>query len=141
MPKVHKPVAGSRGFWPKKRAKRIYPKLKVDAKSDKPVSLGFAAYKAGMATILYADTRKESSTRGLDVAMPVTVLDAPPLKITGIKLYRTTPYGMKDAGTIMADSLSKDLDRKTKATTKDTKGKLEQAEKALATYSDLRLLA
>ena len=140
MTKHHKPVAGSQGFWPKKRAARMYPRLRISGHYAKALPLGFAAYKAGMANTLYTDSRKDSSTRGMEVAMPVTILDAPPLKVAGIKLYASSAYGLKDSTTILAETVSKDLSRKTSAKPKGTKEKLEKAEKSLSSYAEIRLL-
>lgn len=146
MTKDHKPVSGSRGFWPRKRARRIYPSPKARAAPGKPLPVCFAAYKAGMTKAVYTDTRKNSPTSGQDVTVPVTVFDAPPLTCIAVKVYRKTPDGLKDLTTIHSEKLPKDLPRKTKLPKKiENKSRLEQAEKQLSaenadkTY-DIRLL-
>jgi large subunit ribosomal protein L3 len=119
MAKGHKPKAGSRAFWPRKRARRIYPRLKVctqsigimdKMKESKPIA--FAAYKAGMTHVMFTDTRKGSVTEGHEISRPVTVLDCPPLVVFGIKLYKKELGRYKDIGTLLADSLKKELSRK-----------------------------
>ena len=61
MAKHHKPVAGSRAYWPKKRAKRIYPSIRTRAvKSEEPVPLSFAGYKVGMTQVKAIDNTKDS---------------------------------------------------------------------------------
>ena len=56
MPQRERPRKGSKGFYPKKRARRIYPRIKIwpDSKDVRP--LGFAGYKAGMSHIILTDT-------------------------------------------------------------------------------------
>lgn len=136
MAKGHKPVSGSRGFWPRKRAKRIYPKFKISPeimeKYEKPLPLGFAAYKAGMTRVIYVNMDKNSSTYGQEIVAPATVFDAPPLTCIGIKIYKKTVDGLKDIATIWAEKLSKDLKRKVKVPEKiETKKSVDEIEKII----------
>jgi large subunit ribosomal protein L3 len=39
------------------------------------------------------DDMPHSPTQGLEVPVPVTVLEAPPLKVLGVRVYKPTPYG------------------------------------------------
>lgn len=110
MAKGHKPVAGSRAFWPKKRAKRIYGTVPSLPKGKG--ILAFAAYKAGMTQVSVIDSHKGSVTQGKEVFYPATVLKSPNLVVVGIKAYKQTPYGLKDTGTVWAETVSKDLFRK-----------------------------
>src|SRR3989338_1828007 len=142
MSKWSKPKAGSRGYWPRKRAKRIYPTVKTDRlKSDKVGPTAFAGYKAGMTRVSFNSERKGSAFYGQEVVKAATVLECPPLVIAGIKTYRKTPYGLEDSGLVLAEKLSKDLVRKTSvpknATTKD---KLAAIEKDVEKLADVRLL-
>ncbi len=91
MPWVHKPRSGSLGYWPRKRAKRIYPSVEnwLDKAEAKP--LAFAGYKAGMLTALLKDNRKGSVSLGQNVAKAVTVLDCPPLFVIGARGYKDGP--------------------------------------------------
>ncbi len=143
MAKGHKPVSGSRGYWPRKRAKRIYPvlKLKESLKSKDVVPLGFAGYKAGMTQVVYVDNKKGSPTYGQEIAKAVTVLDCPSLVVCGIKLYKKSLRGLVNSHTILAESLSKDLYRKTNIP-KDpkTEEKIKEIENALEEIDDVRLL-
>jgi len=114
MAKGHKPKAGSRAFWPRKRARRIYPVMKSKKTNIKDaMPLGFAAYKAGMIQISMVDNKKGSATQGQEVMTPVTILDSPSLFVCGIKLYKKTAYGLNDKGIIWANKLEKTLSRKT----------------------------
>ncbi|HKZ45418.1 MAG TPA: 50S ribosomal protein L3, partial [archaeon] len=48
MPEVKYPRHGSLAFYPRKRARRIYPSLSVYPPADKAKVLAFAGYKVGM---------------------------------------------------------------------------------------------
>ena len=58
MVRQSKPRAGSLAFWPRKRAKRIYPRVTTWSKSDKTKIDGFAGYKSGMVHVSIIDNRK-----------------------------------------------------------------------------------
>jgi len=143
MAKGHKPVAGSRAFWPKKRAKRIYSGFRFHGlqTGEQTKPLVFAGYKAGMTQVSFIDNRKGSVTQGQTIVSSVTVVDAPALIVAGIKIYKKTLYGLKNTETVLSDKLSKDLARKTK-TPKDTKTKekMDEIEKVLDEIYDIRLL-
>ncbi|MBU0898856.1 MAG: 50S ribosomal protein L3 [Nanoarchaeota archaeon] len=139
MAKGHKPVAGSRAFWPKKRAKRIYNIFKSYKETGEALPLGFAGYKAGMIQVIYTDNRKNSPTNGQEIVEPVTVLECPSLIVCGIKLYKKSISGPKNTTTIWSDKIPKDLDRKTKIPKKSGKNKIADI-KEINDYSDARLL-
>ncbi len=152
MAKGHKPVSGSRAYWPRKRTKRIYPRLKYSSEYLKKASettgvttgvkpLMFAGYKAGMTHVVFRDNRRHSVTSGQEIAKPVTVVDISPLVVMGIKLYKSGQKHYKTAGTILAENLNKDLIRKLKLPKKlKTKDSIEKFEKRIGNYSDIRLL-
>ncbi len=113
MAKGHKPVSGSRAFWPRKRARRIYPAVKATKSDDsKVVPLGFAGYKAGMTQASFTDARKNSATHGQEIVEAATVIDCPPLVVVGIKLYREDNGKLVSEGTVWEENLTKDLERK-----------------------------
>jgi len=141
MAKGHKPRAGSTAYWPRKRAKRIYDRFTSHIEAEGVQPLDFACYKAGMVTVSYTDARPESATHGKDIFSAATVLDAPPLIVYGIKLYKNTPYGLKEITTILNEKLSKDLKRKTSVPKEPkTKEKLSKIEKDIENIDDVRLL-
>ncbi len=141
MAKGHKPKAGSRGFWPRKRAKRIYPRIKTWPKVEETKPLGFAGYKAGMLQVVLIDNRKNSPTQGQEIVEPVTVLDCPELFVYGIRVYKKDISGLKTFKTVFAEKLSKDLERKTKIPKNPkTKENLEEIEKKIEEMDDVRLL-
>ncbi len=139
MAKGHKPVSGSRAFWPRKRAKRIYPRVRSFVKEKEAVPLLFAGYKAGMTHVRFTDSRKGSVTEGQDVVKAVTVLDCPPLVVAGMKVYKKAAHGMVDFGTVWSEKLSKNLKRKTRVP-KNPKPDFGEIEKNIEDIADIRLI-
>lgn len=78
----------------------------------KPHIEGFAGYKVGMTHAIMVDFRKRSTTAGQELTVPVTVLEAPPIKVAGIRIYKKTPYGKVVAGEIWAKELDEHLSRR-----------------------------
>lgn len=141
MTKHSKPRAGSLAFWPRVRAKRIYPRVKTWPSTEKVKILGFAAYKAGMAQVVVIDNRKNSPTKGEEITVPVTILDSPPLKVIGIRVYEETPDGFKVLNEIWDSSVSEDKQLKRKLIVgKYKKEKIKEIEKNLDKIKRIRLI-
>ncbi|MEM5882720.1 MAG: 50S ribosomal protein L3 [Candidatus Aenigmatarchaeota archaeon] len=138
MVKKSKPRSGSLAFYPRKRARRIYPKIKTYPESEKSKILAFAGYKAGMAQAIVVDTKKGSPTYGQEISVPVTIIDCPPLKVVGIRVYKKTSKGFKVFTEAWIKDLPKDLERKIKVKPKEEN--LEKIEKNLEKISKLRLI-
>lgn len=141
MAKSHKPRKGSRAFWPKKRAKKIYPSINVSPKPgmEKIIPLAYAGYKAGMTQVSFVNNKKESPTAGKEITEAVTVLDCPPLSVIGIKLYRREVNGLINEGTVLEENLPKDLTRKMDIPKKKHMNK-ELIGKKLDQLEEIRLL-
>ena len=92
MATVRHPRHGSLQYWPRKRAQRQHARVRT-WKSEKDGLQGFAGYKAGMTHISVTDNRKHSITKGQDISMPVTIIECPPLKIIGARLYEKAKKG------------------------------------------------
>src|SRR3989338_2013129 len=112
MPTTRVPRRGSLQFWPRKRAKRIYPRVRcwADIKEVRP--LGFAGYKVGMTHIIVADNRKNSLTKGEDISYPITIIECPPIKAASIRFYKNKTDGLKLVSEVFAADLDKELERK-----------------------------
>jgi len=95
MSNTRKPRRGSMGVWPRKRASRSYPRIRKwsNQSFDKASLLGFAGYKAGMTHIVGINNQKTSPTKDEEIAMPVSVVECPPLKILSARFYKTNAYG------------------------------------------------
>lgn len=110
MGKAHRPRRGSKGFTPRKRAKRETPYVKSwPDGGQEPKIQGFAGYKAGMTHAFLVDFRPTSTTSGQEVQIPVTVVEVPPMKVAGIRLYKEDPYGLTTQSEIWAQKLDKEL--------------------------------
>lgn len=107
MGKRHNPRHGSMGVWPRKRAARQYARIRGSLDGNLPI---FAGYKVGMTQIIATDSGKNSPTKGEDVAIPVTIIECPPLKIIGARSYKPVIYGIGAEKTVY---LNNDAARKT----------------------------
>ncbi|MFH0868864.1 MAG: 50S ribosomal protein L3 [archaeon] len=131
--KRKRPRRGSLGFWPRKRAQDIVARVKNWADKKEPKLLGFAGYKAGMTAVILVDNRPRVPTKGEEVRRPVTIIEAPPMKIISVRLYSKDAYGFKVMGEVLADNLDKHLARamfmpkKRKSKLDDLKAKLHDA--------------
>lgn len=89
MPKHSQPRRGSLQYWPRKRVKKLLPSVNwATLSSNKPGFLGFIVYKVGMASCIVKDNTEHSLTKGKKIALPATILEAPPLKILSIRFYK-----------------------------------------------------
>lgn len=136
MPEIKKPRRGSLAYYPRKRARRIYPSVTVYPAVEKIKPLVFAGYKAGCAQAMVLDTRKGSPTFGKEIVVPVTILDCPPLKVVGLRVYRNTEKGLKALTEVWCKDLPKDLSRKVKV--KGNEEKLKELEGK--SFDEVRLI-
>ena len=89
MPKEHRPRHGSMAFSPRKRSESPIPHFSSWPDIDgTPRVQGFAGYKAGMTHATIVDYRPTSTTSGQEVQVPVTVVEVPPMKVAGVRLYQ-----------------------------------------------------
>jgi large subunit ribosomal protein L3 len=134
MPKASKPRAGSMQYWPRKRAKRIYTRIRAWPKINDVKLLGFAGYKVGMTHILFTDNQKTSLTKGEDIFCPVTIIECPPLKTSSLRFYKKTKNGLKLVSEIFAEKLDKELGRRIKLPKK-----INQKVEDIKDFDDIRL--
>jgi len=92
------PRRGSLQFRPHSRAKRMYPNIRNWPARPQVAPLGFSGYKAGMTHVIVIDNRPKSPTKGEELRIPVTILEVPPIKVAGFRLYGRTTYGLKALG-------------------------------------------
>lgn len=110
MPTRKSPRKGSLQYWPRKRADRFLPSVNWKAiDSDKKIK-GFICYKAGMATAFVKDNTPDSMTQGKEIAVPVTILECPPLKILSVRFYKDNNV-VKD---MLVEGVNKDKNLKRK---------------------------
>ena len=136
MPKAHNPRHGSMQFWPRKRAKKETPRVRSWVKSKEALPLGFSGYKAGMTHIIAIDNRAKSPSKGQEIALPVTVIECPPIKIAEVHLYKQTQYGKKLSKIIHIKS-DKELKRRKTVAKKTDEAELDKI--SPEEYNDIRI--
>jgi large subunit ribosomal protein L3 len=95
MSKRHRPRRGSLAFSPRKRARSERGRIKREVLAPGRKFQGFAGFKAGMTHLMLIDDYPQSMTKGMEIAVPVTIIETPPLRAEGFRLYRATDYGKR----------------------------------------------
>ena len=134
----HRPRRGSMGFWHRKRASRIYPRIKAWPEISKPIPVAFVGYKVGMTHVFRIEENKNSHLAGMEVFTPVTIVEVPPIKVLGIRLYKKTSDGYKALTDIIPEVNDK-VARKIK-NIKPSETKVEDAEKLLDQVARIKLI-
>lgn len=93
MAKRHRPRRGSLAFSPRKRARSEICRIKREELAVGRKIQGFAGYKAGMTHIILTDDHPYSLTKGTEIAVPATIIETPPMRVEGVRLYNNTYYG------------------------------------------------
>lgn len=138
--RVHQPRRGSLAYYPRVRARRVVPRIRSwPSYEGPPRLLGFAAYKAGMTHVVIVENRPTSPLYGKEVVRAVTVLDAPPLYVLGIRAYGRGASGLKSISECLAKELPKDLARTIKPLPKGT-GEVEGLREVSKEIVELRAL-
>ena len=153
MPNIRKPRKGSLQFWPRKRAKRHYARVRSWAQLKEAKPLGFAGYKVGMTHAMINDNRKTSLTKGEEIFCPITIIECPPIKTASIKFYKKNKDGLKLVSEFFSDKVDKELSRKiilpkskkskTPESSKDSKdlqGKVNKKTENVKDFDEVRLL-
>ncbi|AIZ56837.1 50S ribosomal protein L3 [Candidatus Methanoplasma termitum] len=113
MSQRRRPKKGSRAFGPRKRAKSQTPRLDSWPEiSGSPKIQGFAGYKVGMTHAFVVDKRVKSTTSGMEVQVPVTVVEVPPMKIAAVRFYESSIVGLKTAGEVWSKEIDPLLSRR-----------------------------
>ena len=131
MPTLSHPRRGSLQFWPRKRASKVLPSVNWKHIKGEGI-LGFITYKVGMATAIVKDNTENSMTKGLKIAIPVTILEAPNMKIFSVRFYKNSKV-VRD----VIVSIDKELKRKLKLPKQPNKLDAEIPKD----YDDIRFIA
>ena len=129
------PRKGSLQFWPRKRAKKVLPRVNwgvIPTGSVKNLK-GFIGYKAGMTSALVKDKTQNSMTKDKEIIIPATILECPPLKIFSVRFYKNNQL-VKE---ILAGQLDKELKRTVKLP-KKTPEKIDNIK--LEEYDDISII-
>ncbi len=95
MSKRHRPRRGSLAFSPRKRARSETCRIKREEIAEGRKIQGFVGYKAGMTHLVLTDNIPHSMTKGMEISVPATIIETPPIRVEGFRLYKKTHYGMK----------------------------------------------
>ncbi len=138
MPNILFPRHGSMQVWPRKRAKRIYARVRYQAVKDaKPA--GFPAYKVRMVQVLVMDNSPNSMTKNEEIIVPATILEAPPIRIFSVRFYKKSDEdgSLKVADEVLVSDY-KELNRKVNLG--KAKKDLSSFKDKLSDYSDITIL-
>jgi large subunit ribosomal protein L3 len=113
MSQRRRPKRGSRAFGPRKRAQSQTPRLDSWPEiGGAPKIQGFAGYKVGMTHAFIVDKRVKSTTSGMELQVPVTVVEVPPMKVAAVRFYESSITGLKTAGEVWAKDIDPLLSRR-----------------------------
>ena len=102
---------------------------------------GFAGYKAGMTHLIMIDDKPNSPTEGMEISVPVTILEAPPLGIAALRVYERHNGGVRAAGEAWSEKLDPYLARSI-AVPKNKRGvSLDDIGAKIEKMEELRLIA
>lgn len=113
--KFEAPRHGSKGFLPRKRARRHLGRIKSHPKDDKKQKChltGFIGYKAGMTHISREVNRNGAKMHKKEVIEPVTIIETPPMIGLGLVGYVETPRGLRTLKTVWARHVSDEAKRR-----------------------------
>jgi len=138
MPKHSQPRRGSLQYWPRKRAKKLLPRVSWGSVSkDEKGFLGFIGYKVGMKSAYVLDSTPHSHTKGKKIAIPVTVIECPTMKILCVRFYKNN----KVVRDILNDNIDKEMKRKLKVGKQtDIKKKFDEFEKKKDEFDDVGVI-
>jgi large subunit ribosomal protein L3 len=140
MSQRRRPKRGSRAYGPRKRAKSQTPRLDSWPEiSGAPKIQGFAGYKVGMTHAFIVDKRVKSTTTGLELQIPVTVVEVPPMKVAAVRFYESSITGLKTAGEVWAKDIDPLLSRRLNVPTNHDESSFKRYEGF--DIEDVRILA
>ncbi len=111
MSHPHRPRRGSIAYSPRVRARSEIPRVRAWPVQKQPKLMGFAGYKAGMTHVIMTDDVPNSLTSGMEISIPVTILEAPPMKVAAIRVYNSSTYGAHAIAEAWTTELDKELNR------------------------------
>jgi large subunit ribosomal protein L3 len=135
MGKTSRPRRGSLQYWPRKRARKILPsvnwKIVVEKNSNKKL-MGFLGYKVGMQSAFVKDNTPDSMTSGKRIAIPVTIIECPPLKIYSVRFYKN--------GVVANEILGSSLDKELKRIVKVPKSYSKKIDEIKSEFDDVKIM-
>jgi large subunit ribosomal protein L3 len=109
MAKAHAPRNGSMQFWPRKRSKHNFVRVRSSVKSKEAKLQGFVGYKAGMTHVMMVDSRAKSTTAGDKISVPVTIVECPEMFALGVAFYQKSANNkLRKIADVFAADIPKD---------------------------------
>jgi large subunit ribosomal protein L3 len=133
MPTKKSPRKGSLQFWPRKRASKFLPSVNWEAIDSGKNIKGFIAYKAAMTSAIVKDNTANSMTKGKKIAIPVTIIECPSMKILSVRFYKNN----QAAKEVLAEKIDKEMKKKIKFPKKH-ENKIDSIK--LENYDDLKVI-
>ncbi|TMI24098.1 50S ribosomal protein L3 [Candidatus Bathyarchaeota archaeon] len=110
--KYSAPRRGSLAYLPRGRATHWSPRIRFWPRYEGPPKLlAFAGFKAGTTHSTIVDNRQGSLTYGKEVTFPVTVVETPPLVVSGLRFYEMWNGALRSVGEVWASDTQRDLGR------------------------------
>ncbi|MEM2890314.1 MAG: 50S ribosomal protein L3 [Candidatus Hadarchaeum sp.] len=109
--RAHHPRRGSLAYMPRVRAKSPVARVRAWPAEARLGLQGFAGYKAGMVSLFMIDDRKGSMTKGQEICLPATVIEAPPMVVCAIRLYQESSRGLRAVDEVWSGEAPKELYR------------------------------
>jgi len=141
MGKINRPRHGSMAFRPRKRAVSQVPRVSTWPEVSEAGLIGFAGYKAGMTHITMTDDDPGSVTKGHEIMVPVTVVEAPPIYVFCLRAYAKTPYGKKIIGDAFVEKFDEKIRKELTLQKKFDADALKKIEAQADSISDVHVLA
>jgi large subunit ribosomal protein L3 len=137
----NRPRRGSLMTKPRKRARSETVRIHSWAASKEAKALGFAGYKAGMTHVMAVDNRKHSKTAGMEIFIPVTVIDSPPMLVLAIRAYQKAYLGKAALTDVLASDLKDEIKKRLDLPkTIDTAKGLKTLDENIGSIIDIRLI-
>ncbi len=121
MGRKHHPRRGSLQFWPHVRSSKHTARVRYWADNKENKVLGFIGYKVGMTHLLVKEENPNSPRKKMDVFVPVTVIECPPVKVYSVRYYSEDEDGdLKLVSEIFSKKKEKELSRRIKPSSKES---------------------
>ncbi len=135
------PRRGSLAYLPRKRAKQSTGRVRYwpDVELDSPGLIGFSGYKVGMNYVYLLDEKRGSPNYGQEIIVPVTIIEAPPVLVGGVRAYSPTNNGTKAFTEVWATELPKDAER-SPSNPKNPPTSFQKIEESLSEISEFRAI-
>lgn len=136
------PRHGSLAFRPRARFRRLTPRIRFWPEVEGRVRLlGFAGYRVGMTHGFTIDTSESSPLKGKEVFTPITLIEAPPLSIVGVRLYGNSPQGLRVIWEGWAATLPKYIERRiTSLKNREKKSVTEPPQELIEKTKEVRVI-